>query len=135
MSKREFLGDCAIIMAGLVLFVIGVILQLIYPQGYQGQEPNKVILITELLMSLGILTLGIERTIEDRGWGGRELFGDVIIILSGFTLLGMFATITIQGNFMMYQVEPWFIIMRFVIAVVITILGIERFIDDIKNRG
>ncbi len=131
MRKRELLGDTLIIVAGLELLVMGVIIQLMYPIGYYGQEPNSYILIGEIIMSLGILGLGIERAINDTGCCLREAIGDIVTIVCGVTLTGIFITIAIREMFYMAPIETWFIIMRAVIGIILIILGVERFNNDL----
>ena len=132
--KREIAGDIFIISAGLILLVLGVILYLVNPQGYYVQEPNYFILIPETAVSLLILFIGIERAIDDRGCSAHEAFGNVIVILLGVMLSGMFISILVNHKVMMYSIESWYIVVRSVIAVAVIVLGIERLIDDARRR-
>ncbi len=130
--KREILGDLLAIASGVVLLTIGAIYQTINPQGYYGAEPNIIILMLEVVMALFIFGLGIERLTKDKGCGIKEFLCDAILIACGLVLMGMFTTIAIKGQFVMYQVETWFIIMRCIVALIVIGLGIERFIDDCR---
>ncbi len=135
MNKRELLGDCVIVFAGALLLLLGVIDQLKAPQGYYGAEPNPYILWFEIVMSIGIIILGVDRAIKDKGCELREAIGNIVMILCGVTLTGMFVTIAIKGQFFMAPIETWFIVMRCVIAVVLIILGIERYNDDLPKKA
>uniref|UniRef100_A0A6M3JUB3 Uncharacterized protein n=1 Tax=viral metagenome TaxID=1070528 RepID=A0A6M3JUB3_9ZZZZ len=128
----EVIGDSLIIALAIVLLVLGVILQVHFTV-YAGQEPNPVILISEIVMSILILSLGINRLVNEKTTDFMEISGDIILILGGFILTGMFLTIFFKNQFLMYQVEPIFLITRLVLSALIGTVGINRFIDDIRS--
>jgi GGDEF domain-containing protein len=59
---KEFLGDALLIAFGAVLAFQFITIQIM---GRYGQEPNQVILVTEIIASLMITLIGIERFIKD----------------------------------------------------------------------
>jgi hypothetical protein len=132
-DKFELLGDTLIIALGLVLLVVGVIEQCLLGDFY-GQEPNSIILYSELSISILILILGINRIYTDRHTPSkREYIGDIVLLSGGFILSGMFLTIILKGDFFMPKTEVFILFLRSIIATVLIVLGIERFIDDLRS--
>jgi hypothetical protein len=132
-DKFELLGDTIIIALGLILLVVGVIEQCLLGEFY-GQEPNSLILYSELFISIIILILGINRIYTDRHTQSkREYIGDIIILSGGFILSGMFLTIALKGDFFMPKSEVFILFLRSIISTVLIVLGIERLIDDLRS--
>ena len=129
--RVEILGDILVIALSVVLFVVGVVSQ-IQKTEYIGQEFNLIILIAEIIMSISILLLGINRLLTENTREFLEISGDVILIFGGFILAGMFLTILINSQFHMYRVELVFLITRLIISLLTFGIGLNRLLDDCK---
>jgi len=63
----------------------------------------------------------------------RELLGDCLIIAFGLMMSLIFAGLWIAGEVTLYEDILWIKVLESVLVVGITILGIERVIEDIKR--
>ena len=72
---------------------------------------------------------------EPTGWLNmiRELLGDCLIIAFGLMMSLIFAGLWIAGEVTLYEDILWIKVLESVLVVGITILGIERVIEDIKR--